>query len=135
MPTAGEQRVPGLQFKSQSKNATPALGAIEPLPVPIMARVPPTPGPIAVRARGSLWMANAMPSAPLPPSLAVNTTLNDRVKSILVLLHAVPPCKAAAGFSCSVEEVGDVAAPFFVHSEKSCGRVEAEAVGVLVADK
>lgn len=76
-------------------------------------------------------MANATPSAPLPPSLAVNTTLKDRVKSSLVLLHAVPLCEAVLGVNCSVKDVGEVATPFFVHSEKSCGRVEAEAVGVL----
>ena len=64
-------------------------------------------------------MTNAMPSAPLPPSLAVKPTLNDRVKSTTVLLHAEPACEAALGFSCSVVDVGDVATPFFVHSEKS----------------
>jgi hypothetical protein len=77
-----------------------------------------------------LWITNAMPSAPFPPSLAVKTTRKDRDKSRLTLLHAVPACEAALGFSCSVADVGDVATPFFVHSVKSCGRVDAEGAGV-----
>lgn len=78
-----------------------------------------------------MWITNAMPSAPFPPSLAENVIRKGRVKSTFTLLHAVPAWLPALGFSCSVVDVGDVATPFFVHSEKSCARVDAEGVGVF----
>lgn len=47
------------------------------------------------------------------------------------MLHAAPPCAATFGCSCRVDDVGDVAAPFFVHSVKSWGRVDAVLVALL----
>ena len=78
-------------------------------------------------------MTNATPSAPLPPSLAANTTLKDRVKFMAASLHAVPLTEATSGFSCSVVAVGNVATPFLAHREKFCGKVSpGVALGVLL---
>ena len=124
MPTGGEHRLPGAHVGPKSKNATPALGATAPPPASAKTpRVPACVGPMAARARGSLWMTNAMPSAPLPPSLAANTTLKDRVKFKMASLHAVPLCEGNASVSCRIVAEGNDATPFLVHNEKFCGKV------------
>lgn len=87
-----------------------------------MARDPPAPGPMAARPRASFCTTKARPSAPPPLSAAVKDMEKDREMSRAVLLQATPFWLATFALSCREVEVGEVAAPSFVHWVKSWGR-------------
>ena len=110
-----------------------------PPPESRMAREPPAPGPRAALPRASVCMRKASPSAPPPPSAAVKDMEKERVRSSAVLLQAMPAWFATLALSCREVEVGEVAAPSFVHCVKSWGRGVGvgdfvAGVGVLVGE-